>query len=63
VSRSFEYPVAFAVVSLLGSDKALSTDEIAKAIGRSVPRTSNSLGTLRPAEVVRYETSTDRVFR
>jgi len=36
--------------------KDLSTGEIAKAIGRSVPRTSNILGALRLAEVVRYET-------
>jgi DNA-binding transcriptional ArsR family regulator len=48
--------VAFAVVSLLASGKDLSTGDIAKAIGRSVPRTSNILGALRLAEVVRYET-------
>ena len=49
-------PVAFAVVALLASGKDLSTSEIAKAIGRSVPRTSNILGGLRLAELVRYET-------
>ena len=49
-------PVAYAMVSLLASGKDLSTSEIAKAIGRSVPRTSNILGALRLAEVVRYET-------
>ena len=49
-------PVAFAVVSLLASGKDLSTGDIAKAIGRSVPRTSNILGALRLADVVRYET-------
>jgi hypothetical protein len=49
-------PVAFAVVALLANGKDLSTGEIAKAIGRSVPRTSNILGALRLAEVVRYET-------
>jgi len=49
-------PVAFTVVSLLASGKDLSTGEIARAIGRSVPRTSNILGALRLAEVVRYET-------
>jgi DNA-binding transcriptional ArsR family regulator len=48
-------PVAFAVVSLLASGKDLSTGEIARAIGRSLPRTSNILGALRLAEVVRYE--------
>ena len=49
-------PVAFTVVSLLASAKEMSTGEIARAIGRSVPRTSNILGALRLAEVVRYET-------
>jgi hypothetical protein len=49
-------PVAVAVVSLLASGKDLSTGESAKAIGPSVPRTSNILGALRLAEVVRYET-------
>jgi DNA-binding transcriptional ArsR family regulator len=49
-------PVAFTVVLLLANSKDMSTGEIAKAIGRSVPRTSNILGALRLAEVVRYET-------
>jgi hypothetical protein len=34
----------------------MTTGEIARAIGRSVSRTSNILGALRLAEVVRYET-------
>jgi DNA-binding transcriptional ArsR family regulator len=49
-------PIAFTVVILLAENKNMSTGEIAKAIGRSVPRTSNILGALRLAEVVRYET-------
>jgi DNA-binding transcriptional ArsR family regulator len=49
-------PIAFTVVSLLAENKIMSTGEIAKAIGRSVPRTSNILGSLRLAELVRYET-------
>jgi DNA-binding transcriptional ArsR family regulator len=49
-------PVAFTVVILLAENKNMSTGEIAKAIGRSVPRTSNILGALRLGEVVRYET-------
>jgi DNA-binding transcriptional ArsR family regulator len=49
-------PIAFTVVSLLAENKIMSTSEIAKAIGRSVPRTSNILGGLRLAELVRYET-------
>jgi DNA-binding transcriptional ArsR family regulator len=44
------------VVLLLANSKDMSTGEIARAIGRSVPRTSNILGALRLAEVVRYET-------
>ena len=43
------------MVALLTNGKDLSTSEIAKAIGRSVPRTSN-IGALRLAELVRYET-------
>jgi len=49
-------PIAFTVVILLAENKNMSTGEIAKAIGRSVPRTSNILGALRLAELVRYET-------
>jgi len=49
-------PIAFSVVSLLAENNQMSTGQIAKAIGRSVPRTSNILGALRLAELVRYET-------
>ena len=49
-------PVAFAVVALLADSREMSTGEIARAVGRSVPRTSNILAALRLAEVVRYET-------
>ena len=49
-------PVAFAVVLLLAESREMTTSEIARAIGRSVPRTSNILGALRLAEVVRYQT-------
>jgi hypothetical protein len=41
--RLFGNPVAFTVVSLLADSKEMSTGEIARAIGRSVPRTSNIL--------------------
>jgi hypothetical protein len=37
-------PVAFTVVSLLADSKEMTTGEIARVIGRSVPRTSNILG-------------------
>jgi DNA-binding transcriptional ArsR family regulator len=49
-------PMAFSVVSVLNENKEMSTGEIARAIGRSVPRTSNILAALRLAEVVRYQT-------
>ena len=49
-------PVAFTLVSLLADSKEMSTGEIARAIGRSVSRTSNILGALRLADLVRYET-------
>jgi hypothetical protein len=49
-------PVAFAVVALLTNGKDLSTSEIAKAIGRSVPRTSKILDALGLAKLARYET-------
>ena len=49
-------PIAFTVVSLLAESREMTTSEIARAIGRSVPRTSNILGALRLAEVVRYQT-------
>lgn len=49
-------PVAFAIVTLLAANKEMTTGQIAKAIGRSVQRTSNILGALRLAELVRYET-------
>jgi hypothetical protein len=37
----------------------MSTGEIARAIGRSVPGSNNILGALRLAELVRYETEAD----
>jgi DNA-binding transcriptional ArsR family regulator len=57
--RLLENPVAFTVVSLLADSREMSTGEIARAIGRSVPHTSNILGALRLAELVRYETEGD----
>ena len=49
-------PIAFSIVHLLAENKEMSPSEIAKAVGRSVPRVSNVLAALRLAEVVRYET-------
>jgi DNA-binding transcriptional ArsR family regulator len=48
-------PVAFAAVELLAENKELNPSEIARAVGRSVPRVSNVLSALRLADVVRYD--------
>lgn len=48
-------PVAFAIVQLLNETRDLTPSEIARSVGRSVPRISNVLGALRLAEVVRYD--------
>jgi DNA-binding transcriptional ArsR family regulator len=55
-------PVAFAVVELLGENKELNPSEIARAVGRSVPRVSNVLGALRLADVVRYDSDGKRNY-
>ena len=55
-------PVAFAVVELLAKNKELNPSEIARAVGRSVPRVSNVLGALRLADVVRYDSDGKRNF-
>ncbi len=53
-------PIAFAVVQLLAENKEMSPSEIARAVGRSLPRVSNILAALRLGEVVRYETEGKR---
>lgn len=53
-------PVAFAIVQLLNKTRDLTPSEIARSVGRSVPRVSNVLGALRLAEVVRYDTDGKR---
>ena len=53
--RMLGNPVAFAVVELLAENTELNPSEIARAVGRSVPRVSNVLGVLRLADVVRYD--------
>jgi predicted transcriptional regulator len=53
-------PVAFAVVELLAENKELNPSEIARAVGRSVQRVSTVLGSLRLADVVRYDTDGKR---
>jgi DNA-binding transcriptional ArsR family regulator len=53
-------PVAFVVVQLLAENRELTPSEIARAVGRSVPRVSNVLAALRLAEVVRYDTDGKR---
>ena len=55
-------PVAFAVVELLVANKELNPSEIARAVGRSVPRVSNVLSALRLADVVRYDSDGKRNY-
>ena len=55
-------PVAFAVVELLAENKELNPSDIARAVGRSVPRVSNVLGALRLADVVRYDSDGKRNY-
>jgi len=55
-------PIAFAVVELLAENKELNPSEIARAVGRSVPRVSNVLGALRLADVVRYDSDGKRNY-
>ena len=55
-------PVAFAVVELLANNKELNPSEIARAVGRSVPRVSNMLSALRLADVVRYDSDGKRNY-
>ena len=61
VCRVLGNPVAFAVASLLVEHKEMNPSEIARAVGRSVSRTSNVLAVLRLAAIVRYETDGKRV--
>jgi DNA-binding transcriptional ArsR family regulator len=60
--RLFGNPVAFAVVELLAENKELNPSEIARAVGRSVPRVSNVLSALRLADVVRYDSDGKRNY-
>ena len=50
-------PVVFSIVLSLAEYRELTPTEIAKNVGRSVPRVSNLLAALRLAEVVRYDTA------
>jgi DNA-binding transcriptional ArsR family regulator len=55
VCRLFGNPVAFAIVELLLKNREMSPSQLAKALGRSLSCTSHTLGALRLAEVVRYD--------
>jgi DNA-binding transcriptional ArsR family regulator len=55
-------PVVFAVVELLAENQELNPSEIARAVGRSVPRVSNVLSALRLADVVRYDSDGKRNY-
>ena len=54
-------PTAYAIVQLLAENREMSPSEIARALGRSLSRVSHTLGALRLAEVVRYDS--DRKMR
>ena len=54
-------PTAYAIVQLLAENKEMSPSEIARALDRSLSRVSHTLGALRLAEVVRYDS--DRKMR
>lgn len=60
VCRVLGNPAAIAVVSLLAEHQEMNPSDIARAVGRSVSRTSNVLAALRLAEIVRYETDGKR---
>ena len=60
--RPLGNPVVFAVVELLAENKELNPSEIARAVGRSVPRVSNVLSALRLADVVRYDSDGKRNY-
>ena len=55
-------PVAFAAVELLTEKKELNPSEIARAVGRSMPRVSNALGARRLADVMRYNSDGKRNY-
>jgi hypothetical protein len=53
--RVFGNPVAFSIVELLLENSDMSPTQLARALGRSLSRISHTLGALRLAEVVRYD--------
>jgi DNA-binding IclR family transcriptional regulator len=55
--RVFGNPVAFSIVELLLENRDMSPSQLARALGRSLSRISHTLGALRLAEVVRYDSA------
>jgi DNA-binding transcriptional ArsR family regulator len=53
--RVFGNPIAFSIVELLLENREMSPSQLARALGRSLSRISHTLGALRLAEVVRYD--------
>ena len=53
--RVFGNPAAFAIVEPLLEHRELSPSQPARALGRSLSRISHTLGALRLADVVRYD--------
>jgi transcription initiation factor IIE alpha subunit len=50
-------PVAYSIVAVLLDHGEMTPTQIAKAVGRSLARVSALLGTLRVADLVRYESA------
>ena len=53
--RVFGNPVAFSIVELLLENREMSPSLLARSLSRSLSRISHTLGALRLAEVVRYD--------
>ena len=51
----FGNPVAFSIVELLLENHEMSPSQLARALSRTLSRISHTLGALRLAEVVRYD--------
>ena len=48
-------PLGFSIVELLLENREMSPSQLARALSRSLSRISHTLGALRLAEVVRYD--------
>ncbi len=55
--RLFGNPIAFAIVELLLENREMSPSQLARSLDRSLSRISHTLGALRLADVVRYDSN------